>query len=186
VGKLTNLHPVYEFRPLPDFFSRHGEIYRFGDGEWVPDDGEYDLAFVGGNTCLMVELPYQKNIIWSWLSGHWSSNESRHGGGNPWHYMLRDGETGWGGGWGREQHPNAKAGRSGLFWACSKHSCANGRHVEFRLSDKHIAAGLVRERDSKRILTFPENLCCMYCGDAGRSALAASIDTKGIDDDNRI
>src|SRR5690606_33850230 len=110
----TMLHPVYEFRPLPDAFPtnfcRGKEVFRYADGQWLPDDGEYDIAFVSGPFCLMVELPYQRNIIWSWLTGHWQANEPRHPHGNPWHYMLREGETEWGGNWGRDNHPNRRAG----------------------------------------------------------------------------
>lgn len=166
------LHPVYEFRPLPSVLRPGFETYRFADGQWIEDDGEYDLAFVNHNVCWMVDLPYQRNIVWSWIDGHWTGNEPRHPRMNPWHYMLRDGETEWGGPWDRDQHPNVAAGRSGMSWACAKYRCANGRSVKFHLGDKHIAAGLVRERDGKCVLTFPPKLRCMYCGDDGRIPLA--------------
>lgn len=169
------LHPVYEFRPLPSVLRPGFETYRFADGKWIPDDGEYDLAFVTHNVCWMVELPYQRNIIWQWLNGHWTDNERRHPKSNPWHYMLRDGETTWGGPWDRDSHPNTIAGRSGMNFACAAHRCANGRHVEFKLSDKHIAAGLVRERVTGLILTFPEHPHCMYCDDDGSIPLARSL-----------
>lgn len=166
------LHPVYEFRPLPTVLRPGFETYRFADGQWIADDGEYDLAFVNHNVCWMVELPYQRNIVWSWLTGDWRGSEHRHPRSNPWHYMLREGTTEWGGNWGSDDHPNAKAGRSGMSFACAQHRCANGRHVKFHLGDRHIAAGLVRERDSKRLLTFPKKPCCMYCGDDGHVPLS--------------
>ncbi len=37
--------PIYEFRPLPDFFN--GAFMRYNGGQWIEDDGEYDLAFGG-------------------------------------------------------------------------------------------------------------------------------------------
>lgn len=167
------LHPVYEFRPLPEAFPtrcRGNEVFRYADGQWLPDDGEYDIAFVSGPFCLMVELPYQRNIIWSWLTGHWQANEPRHPRGNPWHYMLREGEAEWGGNWGRDNHPNRRAGDVGMSRQCGIHGCSNGLHVSFKLNDKHIAAGLVRDRETKQVLTFPAVPCCMYCGDDASKA----------------
>jgi hypothetical protein len=168
------LHPVYEFRPLPDAFPRRWDqdVLRFADGQWLPDDGEHDIAFVSDVFCLMVELPYQRNILWSWTTGHWSSFEAKHPRGNAWHHMLRDGEAEWGGDWGRALHQNRKAGDAGMNRQCGIHHSATGLHVRFQLDDKHIAAGMVRERDSKRVLTFPAKPCCMYCGDDGHVPLS--------------
>ncbi len=158
--------PVFEFRPLPNSFR--GEVHRFAGGEWIPDDGEYDLAFAAvgwaENTCLYVSLPYQRNIICSWLTGHWTSHVAEHPhDGNPWHYALRDGAHKWGGDWGRDRHPNTLAGDRGMSFVSSKRGCANGRHVEFRADDRHIAAGLLRDRETKEIFSFPDNMQCMYC-----------------------
>lgn len=169
------LHPVYEFRPLPDAFpqrTRGEDVFRFADGEWVADDGEYDIAFVCGNFCLMVELPYQRNTIWQWTTGHWSGFEPKHPRGNAWHYMLRDGETDFGGDWGRDRHPNSKAGKAGMNRQCGIYHCSNGLHVEFHLGDPHIAAGLVRDRDTKKVVTFPDIPCCIYCGDNAKGYAA--------------
>lgn len=161
------LWPVMEFRPLPDALK--GDLRRFADGAWVPDDGEYDLAFIsdfGSPLCLCIELPYQKNIVASWLTtpGAWQAFEPKHPRGNPWHFMLREGTKKWGGDWGRFRHPNRLAGDSGMSKLSGERGCANGIHVEFRVGDKHMEAGLVRERDSKKIVALPEKLVCMYCG----------------------
>jgi len=167
------LHPVYEFRPLPDAFPqncRGDDVFRFADGQWLPDDGEYDIAFVSKNFCLMVELPYQRNIIWSWTTGHWSAFEARHPRGNAWHYMLRDGETEWGGQWGRDLHPNRKAGDKGMSRQCGLYHSSNGLHVNFELDDRHIAAGLVRDKETKQVVIFPAVPRCMYCGDDASNA----------------
>jgi hypothetical protein len=154
------LWPVYEFRPRAQNYYTH----RFADGQWIPDDGEYDLAFARKGECLMVELPYHENIIWSWCTGHWGALEANHPRGNAWHYMLRDGADDWGNPWGRDLHANSKAGRSGMDFAIKGGCSASGRHVEFHLNDKHIAAGLLREQVSKNIITFPETPICMHCG----------------------
>jgi hypothetical protein len=159
------LWPVYEFRPLPGFFV--GPVRRYADGAWIEDDGEHDLAFInesGAPVCLYVCLPYRKNIICSWTTGHWSAFDPAHPNGNAWHYALRDGEKDWGDGWGRDSHPNERAGRAGMDKLVGERRCANGRHVEFHANDKHIAAGLMRERDTGNVFRFADDLTCMYCG----------------------
>lgn len=161
---MSALVPVYEFRPLPGEFRSGAEVRRFADGQWLADDGEHDLAFIADGLCLMVEPSYQRNITWSWLTTRWTGFQAKHPNGNPWHYALREGETKWGGDWGRDNHPNAKAGRAGMSKMCSERGAASGVHVEFHLNDRHIKAGLVRERDTKKLLTFPDKPLCMYCG----------------------
>lgn len=160
------LFPVYEFRPHPSVFRSPPR--RYAEGRWIEDDGEYDVCFIGSglgeNYSLFVQLPHHRNIVCSWLSGHWSMDVTGHPGGNPWHRSLKDGETSWGEPWGRERHLNDIAGREGMSKVCSEWRCANGRHVEFYAEDKHIAAGLVRNRETKEVFRFPENLKCIYCG----------------------
>lgn len=161
--------PVYEFRPLPGMFNTAwGPVRRYADGQWLPDDGEYDIAFIGlspAPICLYVEHSHQKNIVASWTTGHWSGFEKAHPRGNAWHYALRDGETEWGGDWGRERHENYRAGRAGMDKICGEQRCANGRHIELNMpNDPHIVAGLVRDRETKELFTFLQRLMCMYCG----------------------
>jgi hypothetical protein len=166
------LQAVYEFRPLPGFFQG-GEFRRYAGGEWIADDGEYDIAFIsnwGAPICLYFAPSYQRNIIASWVDGHWSAREPRHPRGNAWHYALRPGTTDWGGDWGRDKHLNEKVGRLGMNKLCSEVRGANGRHVEpTSMADPHMLAGLVRNRDTKAILTLPHEPVCMYCGDVYRA-----------------
>jgi hypothetical protein len=166
--------PVYEFRPLPEVFNA---ARRFANGQWIPDDGEYDIAFIGFSpapVCLYVHHSYQKNIVASWLTTHWTVFQPNHPRGNPWHYALREGETAWGGDWGSRQHENHKAGDAGMNKLAAEAGCANGWHVELdKAHDKHIAAGLVRDRETKEIFTFPKRLVCMYCGVAHGEPMTA-------------
>lgn len=165
--QIIETRPVYEFRPIPGDFR--GDVRRYAEGEWLPDDGEHDLAFLGrGDTfapiCLYVEHPYQRNITAGWLTDDWRIAQRAHPRGNPWHYALRDGETEWGGDWGRERNLNYQAGQCGMSKMAGEHGCANGRHVDLsRPDDRYVAAGLVRDRETKGIFTFPERLVCMYC-----------------------
>lgn len=155
--------PVFEFRPIPG--QLQGEVRRYADGKWLDDDGEYDICFINHRISLYFEPPYQRNIICSWLTTHWTGAVQNHPrGGNPWHYALREGAAQWGGDWGRVRHPNYLAGRAGMNEVCRLHGCANGRHVEMRPDDKVIAAGLLRNRETKEVFRFPDGMICMYCG----------------------
>ena len=167
--------PVFEFRPLPGFFS--GPFLRYAAGKWIEDDGEYDLAFAsitGAPICLYVEHGYRKNIISSWLDGDWRAIEPRHPRGNAWHYALADGESEWGEGQDWSRHENYRGGREGMNYLCSKHGCANGRAVDLAAADDpHVAAGLVRDRETKEVFKHPEGRC-MYCGDSNTKAMLAA------------
>jgi hypothetical protein len=162
--------PVYEFRPLPGFF-RDDEVRRYANGEWIPDDGEYDLAFIGwagAAVCLYFDHPYSDNLACSWLTTHWSERVRKHPDGNPWHRATVDGRKSLGKRdiLAHDNHPNARAGSSGMR-ACCKfigNGCANGRHIELNADDEHIASGLVRNAETKEVLVWPADLKCVYCG----------------------
>lgn len=162
-----SLWPVYELRPPEGFFR--GEFQRFTGGLWLPDDGEYDLAIIGEAAeggypaCLYINLPYQRNIVWSWLTKHWTDSEPLHPNGNPWHYQLRLGTQNWGGDWGRHHHPNTVAGEAGMRKTAHLHGCANGIHAEWQGGNRIIEAGLVRIRETKEIVASPVEPMCMYC-----------------------
>lgn len=172
--------PVYEFRPLPGYFR--GPFRRYANGAWIEDDGEYDVAFVsdgGAPICLYVEHGYQKNIVSSWLDSHWRAIDPRHPRGNPWHYALAEGESEWGGLWQRDRHKNERARRAGMAYLVSKHRCANGRSVDLvRANDPHVAAGLVRDRETKETFRHPTGRC-MYCGDSNQEAIRAALAKAG-------
>ncbi len=176
--------PVYEFRPLPKDTGH--TVLRYADGAWLPDDGEWDIAFAsfGGIAPLglYVRLPYQRNIAWSGLTTHWSSKVAGHPrGGNAWHYMLRDGCKGWGGDWGRERHPNTQAGDRAMSKVASINGCANGRGPEFVIGNAYVRAGLLREKGSRLLVAEPTHLNCMYCGEEWHHAAQVDGNPKGGD-----
>lgn len=152
-------HLVYEFRPIKPL----DKCLRYNNGRWTPDDGEYDLAFVGyWGAPMGVYIHIRGNNI-AWKMREWDNILINHREGTQWHYML-DG--------GREvvdvnkdAHPNEAAGRSAMDKCCEIYRCANGDGPNFCVGDNHIAAGLVRERESKAIVTFPKIFNCMYCGE---------------------
>lgn len=156
--------PVYEFRPLQKHCQ--GEMFRFNLGDWIPDDGEHDLAFVSCGTAYYFHVPNRLGIIWSWVAnGRWGAHVAEHPGGNAWHRMLRDGETEWGDTWQKYYHENEIAGKKAMEFAIKNRCSANGTGPEFHINDPYIASGLVRERDTKEIVKFPDIFNCMYCGE---------------------
>ena len=171
------MFPVYEFRPRPGLFS--GETLRYNNGDWIPDDGEtYDICFIGMANgvddfirytfvypaALYFHQTYRPNIVYSWCED-WSAKEPRHPHGNAWHYALKDGKKGWGDSWRRDLHPNEVASRAGMDKTCKAHGCANGISIRLSGKDEHIVAGLVRNAETKEVLTIPTDVKCMYCGD---------------------
>jgi hypothetical protein len=157
---------VYEFRPLPQ--NMVGQVYRYAEGKWIEDDGEYDLAFAMPNDCMAyyVNLPYKTNLRWSWNGGNYSKHPQYSDGyRNPWHYELKNCSKHFMSWKERDQHPNEVAGRSAMNFVCNLRRCANGRGPElFHIDDSYTKAGLLRERDSKKVLEFPKTMNCIYCG----------------------
>lgn len=167
---------TYEMRPPEGFFR--GDVRRYAGGKWLPDDGEWDMAFIGmangteGSTgnpftypcCLLYEPQYHEDIIWSWLMTPWRADYPAHPRGNPWHYSLRPGATDWGAGANRDRHPNYSASRTGMSKLSDEHRCANGRHADFNRDNAIIKAGCLRRVSDKAIVTIPEAPGCMYCG----------------------
>jgi len=162
--KLT--YPVYEFRPLPT----NRKLLRYNNGDWIEDDGEYDICFItddnnGAPFCYYVSLPYQNNQAWSWVDdGRWAGFISAHPNGNAWHYMSVNGDDNIRGHWNRDKHPNVLVQEKGSSKVCQKSGCCNGRGVEFHIGDPYIIAGLLRERESKKVVKFPKKFKCIYCG----------------------
>ena len=162
---LVDFVPVYEFRPLPEMLNG---IYRYANGEWIVDDGEHDIAFalLQKSMALGFDVPSRENIIWSWAKNNqWWDHISTHPGGNAWHYMLREDEKDWGDCWSKYEHLNFKAKENAMKFVVSKNRSACGSGPEFHINDPYIAQGLVREKETQKIVEFPDILDCMYCGE---------------------
>lgn len=155
---------VYEFKPLIK-----GRYLRYDNGKWTESDGsEYDLAFVGiSDTCMAwyFNIERRENILWSWCkNGYWTAIVLEHPRNNAWHYQLKNKTTDWGEIHKDTTHPNYIAYRSAMDKCCSMYRCANGNGPEFKIGDKWIAKGLLREKNTKKIIKFPKIFNCMYCG----------------------
>lgn len=158
--------PVYEFRPIKDRYQ--GKVFRYAEGGWMPDDGEYDIAFAIPDSSIAIgfDVPNRYSIIWSWVkNGNWGANVPEHRRGNAWHYMLRAGETEWTSSWDRHGHLNYKAKEDAMNHVCHLKQCSNGVGPEFHINDPYIEKGLVRNRETKEIVVFPDIFKCQYCGD---------------------
>jgi len=162
--KNQELFPVYELRPLPN----SGEWLRWNNGNPIKDDGEWDLAFMnvgnGPPIVIYVSLAYKTNLLWSWVkNGQWGIDVPEHPDANAWHRITTDGkETN--GSWDRDKHPNTIAGDKAMSWQSSRHGCSNGRHAEFYINNEWIEAGLLRNKETKEVVVFPEIFDCIYCG----------------------
>jgi len=158
--------PVYEFRPILE--SDRGEVFRYNEGEWLLDDGEYDIAFAHPSDCMAygLSVPSYSELLWSWVkNGNWGAFVAGHPRGNAWHYMLRNGETEWAKSWDTRNHLNEKAKDEAMNFVCHRTHCSNGVGPEFHINDPYIEQGLLRLRDTKEIVKFPEIFNCMYCGE---------------------
>jgi hypothetical protein len=163
--KDESIFPIYEFKPT-ELFS--GKCLRYNNGLWTPDDNEYDLAFItlGDNFAFGVDMPYQKNLAWSWCKKmRWGAFVEKHPNSNAWHYMSKDGTNNFRGDWNRSRHPNVVAMDQAMHKMSSMKGCANGRYVEFNPIDKTINANLLREVETKKIIKPPDVFKCVYCGD---------------------
>lgn len=161
---------VYEFRP-DKLLVEHGSLMRYNDGNWIDDDGEYDIAFFDKLAPFFygVNLSYRENLLWSWCKDmKWAAFVRNHPGGNAWHYMSCDGSEDMSKRFSRrerESHLNELSYNEARNRCSGKHGCANGRGVEFNVMDKTILSGLLRYRDTKEIITIPEIFKCIYCGE---------------------
>ena len=157
------IETTYEFRPLYE-----GEMLRYNGGDWIPDDGEYDLAFVCVNDPVVygVDMPSYDNIFWKWCNNmQWMAYVKGHPNGNAWHYMRYDNSKDRGRSWDRKNHPNIIAHDSGMDRVAKAMGCANGRSVDFNVTNDVIQAGLLRDADTKKIVKPPKTLKCCYCGE---------------------
>jgi len=157
----TRIETVYEFRPLYE-----GKMLRYNGGNWIPDDGEYDLAFVQCDNPVFqgVELSSYSNLLWKWCKNmNWAAHIQKHPRGNAWHYMTNDCKP-FHGEWNKDSHLNRLAYEAAGKKCCDMNRCANGRAVEFNITNDVIQAGQLREVKTKKIVKPPKIFKCCYCG----------------------
>jgi len=155
-------------------------LLRYADGQWIPDDGEYDLAFAHGVFAYYVSLPDYSNVIWTWRDIELTKSflpEYLHKYTKAHHIHTADNLPMRH--WDNNQHPNEIAGESAMHKVSSIHGCANGRGA-YLCSESPSGAPWLKE---KRILLqstmqpvlMPENPICYLCSDNGKGHLIEAL-----------
>lgn len=173
------LKESFVFRP--DVHTLHGivvttnhmgdlPLLRYADGKWIPDDGEYDLAFVKGVFAYGISLPQHSNLLWAWQDREatlkWFNSKALQRIAYDWHYYtvnsekLIDWEE-------RDEHPNEIAYRSAMDKCCSINSCANGRTIDLFHSDNHNQ-NIAYVKGTMEPIIKPNEPICYKCLNNGK------------------
>ena len=149
------LKETFIFRPL----KQHGNMLRYAEGRWIPDDGLPDMAFVYYDDFPAVEyvrMPYYTNILWEW-----SELVDRKA---TWHYCTTNNQN-WGGYRFKERnrHPNEVASESGMRKCCDLYHCANGRSISLTSDNDYIKLGKLTIQSTGKPVTKPDNRVCFLC-----------------------
>jgi hypothetical protein len=207
MNKLINplLNETLVFRPLnnynTDFPTR---TLRYASGEWIPDDGQFDLAFIQGNFVLSVDLPNYSNLLWSWidydLTKKWLP-EYLHRNIKGWHEVTIN-NTPLDGEYRRfefpndDTHPNAIAHHSAMKKCCELNgyaigigpSITNANHGDskYSLADEYIKRGLLRIQRTNEPVVIPEKLECFLCANNGKGHLLEALKASISDTESSI
>ena len=163
---------TYLFRPL----EGSGPWLRYAGGLWLPDDGEFDLAFVNADQpiALGVSLPSYEGVEWSWrdlAATRAAIGVDEDARVDAWHTQVRDPSEGKGKdvpfrGAVEQSHPNIQAFRAAMDKCCEQYHCASGSGPHFVLGNPWITAGLVRTFAGETIRE-PEAPACFLCANDG-------------------
>lgn len=162
--------------------SKQG-LLRYADGQWIPDDGEYDLAFVRGVIALGMHLPDFPNVIWSWndieLTHCWLPDKLHKYARGHHFFTVDNSPFSQDYHWDKSQHPNAIAMKSALDKACSMHGCGNGRGAYLTSEGKRDEPWLSEKRiliqSTMQPVLIPENPICYLCLDNGKGHLVEAL-----------
>lgn len=164
---------------------RHGQqgVLRYAEGKWIPDDGEYDLAFAHGVFAFGVNLPDYSNIIWSWfdidLTRRWLPKHLHKYAGGHHCYTIDNTPYSQDYQWDNSQHPNEIAMKSAMNKVVSIHGCGNGRGAYLTSENKGDVPWLREKRilikSTMQPVLIPENPICYLCLDNGRGHLIEAL-----------
>lgn len=170
------LKEVFVFRPT-------GKVdLRYANRNWIPDDGEPDLAFVSGNLAFYVNMPYYTNLLWAWndrsLSESWVADSLKRDV-TPWHYYTIGNEPWEDHHWDeRVSHPNEIAGRGAMDKCCSYYGCANGRGVYLDQEDECMKRGQLWIKRTMEVVKPPPNPICFLCLNNGREHIIRALNQQ--------
>lgn len=158
-------------------------LLRYAGGEWIPDDGEYDLAFTHGVFALGVHLPDYTNIIWTWhdiaLTRNWLPERLHRYAGGHHLYTVDNTPNSLDYRWNNSQHPNKIAFESAMHKVSSMHGCGNGRGAYITNERQDGTPWLREERvliqSTMQPVPIPENPICYLCLDNGKGHLIEAL-----------
>jgi len=155
-------------------------LLRYANGKWIPDDGEYDLAFAHGVFAHYVSLPDYSNVIWTWRDINLTRSylpEYLHKYAQSHHIYTSDNQPMRH--WDKSQHPNARAGKSAMDKVRAIHHVANGRGAYLCSESPSEIPWLNEKRmlvqSTMKPVLIPENPICYLCLDNGRGHLVEAL-----------
>ena len=158
-------------------------VLRYAEGQWIPDDGEYDLAFASGVFAFGVSLPDYTNAIWSWLDMDLTKKwlPERLYKYASWHHSCTINNTPFDQKchWDKRQHPNEIAMKSAMDKVCSIQGCANGSGANLTSEGKRdvpwVAEKRILIKSTMQPVLIPENPICYKCLDNGKGHLIEAL-----------
>ncbi len=162
--------------------ARQG-LFRYADGQWLPDDGEYDLAFAQGVFALGVTLPDYSNSVWGWfdmgLTKSWLPEQLHKYARGHHSCTINNTPLSQDYHWENSHHPNKVAMKSAMDKVCSLCGCANGRGAyltsEHKDSVPWLAEKQVLIQSTMQPVLIPENPACYLCLDNGKGHLIEAL-----------
>lgn len=165
-------------------------LLRYANGNWIPDDGEPDLAFVQGVFAYGVDLPYYTNILWSWRdleTAHQHLPDDLKRKVYGWHHMTIGNKPHYDFHWDeRNQHPNEIAYRSAMHKCSSIHGVANGRSIRIDQDSEWIKRGLLYVKSTMARVVPPDNPVCFLCLDNGKGHLLEALESRQSELEGKI
>lgn len=194
---MNNFNPLlketFVFRPfdncegkgtmaIPHGYIHQGlSLHRYANGTWIPDDGEYDLAFAHGVIAYYVSLPDYCNVIWTWRDLVLTRSylpEYLHKYAKAHHIHTSDNEPMHH--WDNSQHPNEIAGKSAMDKVSSVHGVANGRGAYLCSETPDNTPWLKEKRvlvqSTMQPILIPDNPVCYLCLDNGKGHLIEALE----------
>lgn len=155
-------------------------LHRYANGKWIPDDGEYDLAFVRGVFAYYVSLPDYSNVIWTWRDIDLTRSylpEYLHKYAKAHHIYTSNNEPMHH--WDNSQHPNEVAGKSAMNKVSSNFGVANGSGAHLCSESPREVPWLKEERilmqSTMQPVLIPDNPVCYLCLDNGKGHLIEAL-----------
>jgi hypothetical protein len=164
-----------------DYNHNNQPMLRYAKSKWIPDDGEYDLAFIQGVFAYGINLPHNSNLLYSWrdivTTRKWLEPCKLEKFTTSWHYQTIDNkELVYWESKDRDNHPNEIASRSAMNKCSSINSVANGRCIDLMSkTDLPHRQGDIYIQRTMQPVSAPENPTCYLCLDNGKGHILEAL-----------